>query len=335
MNLKDKTILITGGTGSFGSSFLKSLIKTNVKKIRILSRDELKQFNLRLNFSDPRIEFFIGDTRDKNSLNLAFKNTDLIFHAAALKQVPSCEFHPAEAIKTNILGSKNVIEASLENNVSKTIFLSTDKAVNPINVMGMTKSLMERLVISYARKTTSKDTKLIITRYGNVMFSRGSVIPLWINQIKNKKKITITDPLMTRFLMSLDECHKLVYHAFKNGESGDIFVQNSSSSTLVNLSSAIHQIFGMKERQQIIGHREGEKRHEVLISEYEMPNAVKYKNFFKISNKSLDLNFNDYFFQGDVDKQIKMSEFNSSQNPIDVNDVISKIMKTKEINDYI
>ena len=335
MNLKDKTILITGGTGSFGSSFLKSLLKTNVKKIKILSRDELKQFNLRLNFSDPRIEFFIGDTRDKESLNLAFKNTDLIFHAAALKQVPSCEFHPTEAIKTNILGSKNVIEASLENNVSKTIFLSTDKAVNPINVMGMTKSLMERLVISYVRKTSSKDTKLIITRYGNVMFSRGSVIPLWINQIKNKKKITITDPLMTRFLMSLDECHKLVYHAFKNGESGDIFVQNSNSSTLVNLSSALHKIFGVKERKEIIGHREGEKRHEVLISEYEMPNAVKYKNFFKISNKSLNLNFNDYFFQGDIDKQVKMSEFNSSQSPIDVNDVISTIMKTKEINDFI
>jgi UDP-N-acetylglucosamine 4,6-dehydratase/5-epimerase len=331
----NKILLITGGTGSFGSTILKELIKTKIKEIRILSRDELKQFDLRAKFPDKRIKYFLGDVRDIDSISYVFKNVNFVFHAAALKQVPSCEFQPEEAFKTNVIGSKNVIDNCINNNISKAIFLSTDKAVNPINVMGMTKSLMEKLVVSYARKIDQKKTKLIITRYGNVMCSRGSVIPYWVNQIKQNKKVTITDKKMTRFLMSLDECHKLVFHAFENGKMGDIFVQKSNSATLIDLFYALQKILKTKSKYEIVGPRKGEKFHEVLISETEMPYAKNLKKYFKIENDTNKINHDDFFYIGDKQIQNKIFEYNSRNEIMKIDKIIRTLLNCDEFKKFL
>ena len=296
--LNDKTILITGGTGSFGSTFVRKFINSKVKEIRIFSRDEKKQNDLRVDLASDRVKFFLGDVRDPFSLTNAVAGVDLIFHAAALKQVPSCEFYPMEAVKTNVLGSNNLIDAAVNAGVSKVVFLSTDKAVYPINAMGMTKGLMEKLAIARSRDTAHSKTVLCVTRYGNVMGSRGSVIPLFINQIKAGLDITITDPEMTRFLMSLSDSIDLVLHAFSEGQNGDIFVKKSPAATVFDLASALKAIIGGASKVKIIGTRHGEKLYESLVSREEMARAKDSVSFFRIPADLRDLNYDSFFVEG-------------------------------------
>lgn len=291
MDFSGKTILITGGTGSFGNAACKKFLKTNIKEIRILSRDEAKQDSMRTFYDDNRLKFYIGDVRDFNSIEYAFKDVDYVFHAAALKQVPSCEFFPIEAVKTNILGSDNVIKACLKYHVKKAVFLSTDKAVYPINVMGMSKALMEKNVIAISQKLKKDDTILCLTRYGNVMGSRGSVIPLFLNQIKQNKSLTITNPDMTRFMMSLDEALDLVLYAFEYGEQGDLFVKKDPAATIDTLADVILEITHSNVKKNYIGTRHGEKLYETLISSEEMFRAVSYERFYKIVPDNRDLNY--------------------------------------------
>lgn len=291
MDFSGKTILITGGTGSFGNAACKKFLKTNIKEIRILSRDEAKQDSMRTFYDDNRLKFYIGDVRDFNSIEYAFKDVDYVFHAAALKQVPSCEFFPIEAVKTNVLGSDNVIKACLKYHVRKAVFLSTDKAVYPINVMGMSKALMEKNVIAMSQKLKKDDTILCLTRYGNVMGSRGSVIPLFLNQIKQNKPLTITNPDMTRFMMSLDEALDLVLYAFEYGEQGDLFVKKDPAATIDTLADAILEITHSNVKKNYIGTRHGEKLYETLISSEEMFRAVSYEYFYKIVPDNRDLNY--------------------------------------------
>ncbi len=291
MDFSGKTILITGGTGSFGNAACKKILKTNIKEIRILSRDEAKQDSMRTFYDDNRLKFYIGDVRDFNSIEYAFKDVDYVFHAAALKQVPSCEFFPIEAVKTNVLGSDNVIKACLKYHVKKAVFLSTDKAVYPINVMGMSKALMEKNVIAISQKLKKDDTILCLTRYGNVMGSRGSVIPLFLNQIKQNKSLTITNPDMTRFMMSLDEALDLVLYAFEYGEQGDLFVKKDPAATIDTLADAILEITHSNVKKNYIGTRHGEKLYETLISSEEMFRAVSYEYFYKIVPDNRDLNY--------------------------------------------
>ncbi|MAJ15217.1 MAG: UDP-glucose 4-epimerase, partial [SAR116 cluster bacterium] len=262
---KSKKILITGGTGSFGKTMLHNFLNYEFDEIRVFSRDEKKQEDLRLKLNDPRVKFYIGDVRDFNSVNEACKNINFIFHAAALKQVPSCEFYPNEAFKTNVVGSENLMNAAIQNKVSKVILLSTDKAVYPINAMGISKAMMEKIMISKARTLTEGETTLIATRYGNVMGSRGSVIPLFISQIKNNKPITITDPNMTRFLMSLDESINLVLYAFNKGKQGEIYVQKSPACTIDILAKSLKDLFNSDLPINVIGTRHGEKLYETLV----------------------------------------------------------------------
>tara|TARA_B100002051_G_C16688329_1_gene613948 strand:+ start:553 stop:1554 length:1002 start_codon:yes stop_codon:yes gene_type:complete len=296
MNLKKKRILITGGTGSFGKNVLKRLLKENISEARIFSRDEKKQFDLRNSINDKRVSFYIGDIRDISSLENSLKNIDMVFHAAALKQVPSCEFFPYEAVQTNIIGAKNLISLSIKNNIKKVIFLSTDKAVYPINAMGMTKALMEKLV--FAASKNVKKTIFCVTRYGNVMMSRGSVIPLFVDQIKNKKNITITDPNMTRFLMSLEESVDLVLHALKFGKQGDLFIQKSPATNILTLAKAIKNIFNSKVKIKIIGTRLGEKKHETLISKEEMIRSEDQKKYYRIIIEDNNNSFSPYYTKG-------------------------------------
>ena len=291
MDFSGKTILITGGTGSFGNAACQKFLKTNIKEIRILSRDEAKQDLMRTFYDDNRLKFYIGDVRDFNSIECAFKNVDYVVHAAALKQVPSCEFFPIEAVKTNVLGSDNVIKACLKYHVKKAVFLSTDKAVYPINVMGMSKALMEKNVIAISQKLKKDETILCLTRYGNVMGSRGSVIPLFLNQIKQNKPLTITNPDMTRFMMSLDEALDLVLYAFEYGEQGDLFVKKDPAATIDTLADAILEITHSNVKKNYIGTRHGEKLYETLISSEEMFRAVSYERFYKIVPDNRDLNY--------------------------------------------
>jgi len=295
---ENKIILITGGTGSFGNAVVNRFISTKIKEIRIFSRDEKKQEEMRLEIANPKLKFYIGDVRDINSLNNAMQDVDYVFHAAALKQVPSCEFYPMEAIKTNILGPENIINASIKFNVKKVIMLSTDKAVYPVNAMGLTKALMEKITIAKARILGNKSTIFCTTRYGNVMASRGSVIPLFINQIKTKKPITITDPAMTRFLMSLEESVELVLYAFKNGKQGDIFVQKSPASTVGDLAISLCEYFQCKSEIKNIGTRHGEKLFETLVSREEMARAESLDNYYRIPLDNRDLNYANYFVKG-------------------------------------
>ncbi len=297
---KDKILLITGGTGSFGNAVLKGVLNTDIKEIRIFSRDEKKQEDMRINFKDAKIKFIIGDVRDFKSVNQAVVGVDYIFHAAALKQVPSCEFYPMEAVKTNILGAENVLEAAFQNHVKKTIVLSTDKAVYPINAMGVSKAMMEKLMIAKSRLLDSEKQVFCATRYGNVMASRGSVIPLFVSQIKNGMPITVTDPNMTRFMMSLDDSVELVKFAFTNAKPGDIFVQKAPASTIYDTALALKELFNADNEIQIMGTRHGEKLYETLLTREEMVKATDMGKFYSIPSDDRDLNYTKFFTQGEV-----------------------------------
>tara|TARA_B100001093_G_C26849179_1_gene1024247 strand:+ start:2271 stop:3278 length:1008 start_codon:yes stop_codon:yes gene_type:complete len=293
-----KILLITGGTGSFGKSVLKRFINSGLKEIRIFSRDEKKQDDMRKHFNNEKLKFLIGDIRDYDSISNALRGVDFVFHAAALKQVPSCEFHPMQATKTNVLGTANVLDAAIERKVSKVICLSTDKAVYPINAMGISKALMEKVAVAKSRE--SEDTVICVTRYGNVMGSRGSVIPLFIDQIRENKPITITDASMTRFMMSLDNAVDLVLFAFNKGQTGDIFVQKAPAATVDTLAKALMQIMKAPNHEiNIIGTRHGEKLYEALLSREEMAIAVEMEDYFRVSPDRRNLNYSQYFEQGD------------------------------------
>ena len=325
---KDKTLLITGGTGSFGQKMLKHFINnTNIKEIRIFSRDEEKQDRMRTVFKDERIKYYIGDIRNYKSINEACKNVDYIFHAAALKQVPSCEFYPMEAVATNVIGANNVIDAAVDNCVKNIVVLSTDKAVNPINAMGMTKALMEKIMVAKSRNTDPTKTILSATRYGNVMASRGSVIPLFIKQCKENKPITVTDPNMTRFLMSLEESVNLVLFAFNNANTGDTFVQKAPASTIYDLADAIRELFNPKTEIKIIGTRHGEKAHETLVNREEMTKAIDMGHFYRIPADNRDLNYDKYVTKGNeiITKKEEYTSFNTDR--LDKDGVIKTLLK--------
>jgi UDP-glucose 4-epimerase len=296
---KNKILMITGGTGSFGKTILKRFLSTKVSEIRIFSRDEKKQDDLRRKLNNDRLKFYIGDVRDYNSVNQAMKNVNYVFHAAALKQVPSCEFYPLEAIKTNILGAENVMNSAVDNEVERVVVLSTDKSVYPINAMGMSKALMEKCMISKARMQNKNGTIFCATRYGNVMASRGSVIPLFVSQLKNNEDLTITDPNMTRFLMSLEESVDLVLYAYEHGVQGSIYVQKSPASTINDLAQALIKIFNKKNKIKLIGTRLGEKLFETLISREEMARAVDLGKYFSIPYDNKSLNYSKYFSEGE------------------------------------
>lgn len=294
-----KKLLITGGTGSFGNAVLNRFLTSDVSEIRIFSRDEKKQDDMRLQYKNEKLKFYIGDTRDINSLQDAMRGVDFVFHAAALKQVPSCEFYPLEAIKTNMLGTENVLNSAISNNVKRVIVLSTDKAVYPINAMGISKAMAEKLVVAKSRNLSPTDTVLCCTRYGNVMASRGSVIPLFIDQIVANKPLTITDPNMTRFLMSLEESVDLVLYAFENAKQGDVFVQKAPASTVEDLAKALLNIYSSKSEIKIIGTRHGEKLYETLVSREEMAHAQDMGKYYRIPADTRDLNYDKYYISGE------------------------------------
>ena len=304
---KDKTILITGGTGSFGNAVLERFLSSDIKEIRIFSRDEKKQHDMRVKYNNSKIKFYIGDVRDESSLRDVMSGVDYVFHAAALKQVPSCEFYPIEAVNTNVMGTENVLNAAIFNDVSRVVCLSTDKAVYPINAMGVSKAMMEKIFVAKSR--SSKNTIITGTRYGNVMSSRGSVIPHFTEQIKNGKPITVTDPDMTRFMMTLDNAVELVLYAFKNGKSGDIFVQKSPASTIGDLASTLKEIYKSDVKIKHIGIRHAEKMHETLLSKEEFLIAEDLGDYYRIEADNRDLNYNKYFEIG-RDKKIN-EEYNS------------------------
>ena len=308
----DKVIVITGGTGSFGRRILTYFLATDAREIRVFSRDEKKQEELRQEFTDRKLRSYIGDVRNFDSVEGVMRGADYVFHAAALKQVPSCEFYPMEAIQTNVIGADNVIRAALKQTVSRVVMLSTDKAVYPINAMGQTKALMEKVMLAQARSLTQSETTLCATRYGNVMASRGSVIPLFINQIKQNKPITITDPNMTRFLMSLDDSVNLVLHSFENGSQGDIFVQKSPACTILDLAIALRELFNRDTKIDVIGTRHGEKLFESLISREEMVRVEDHGRYYRIPADDRDLNYGMYFTQGQ--KEVSGMEDYTSHN---------------------
>jgi UDP-N-acetylglucosamine 4,6-dehydratase len=293
---KNKILLITGGTGSFGNAVLEKFLNTDIGEIRIFSRDEKKQHDMRVILNNPKIKFYIGDVRDYTSIFTALNNVDYVFHAAALKQVPSCEFYPIEAVKTNIFGTENVLSAAIVQKVKKVICLSTDKAVYPINAMGISKALMEKVMVAKSRD--SNETTIIGTRYGNVMASRGSVIPLFYEQIQTNQDITITDPEMTRFMMTLNDAVDLVIYAFENGNSGDIFVQKSPSSTIEDLANAMKKIYNSHVNIRIIGTRHSEKLYESLLSKEELIHAEDLGDYYRVPSDNRDLNYNKYFTEG-------------------------------------
>ncbi len=334
MTINKKKLLITGGTGSFGNAVLKRFIKDpRFSEIRIFSRDEKKQDDMRHQLNNDKIKFYIGDVRDINSVNGVMKDVDYIFHAAALKQVPSCEFFPIEAVKTNILGTENVLNSAISNNVKKVIVLSTDKAAYPINAMGISKALMEKVAIAKGRQLgKNAKTTICCTRYGNVMGSRGSVIPLWIEQIKKNGIISITDPEMTRFMMTLDDAVDLVFYAFENGENGDLFVQKSPAATLTVLAKALKELYNSKISIKNIGSRHGEKLFETLVTREEMSKSIDLKNYYQIPVDSRDLNYNKYFFEGG--KEIsKISDYNSHNTKrLNVSEMKKLLCKLEFIN---
>lgn len=314
---RDKVLLITGGTGSFGHTVLKRFIDTDIKEIRIFSRDEKKQDDMRNYIKSDKVKYYIGDVRDYESINYAMKGVNYVFHAAALKQVPSCEFYPMEAIRTNVDGSDNVFKAALNNKVERVILLSTDKAVYPVNAMGISKALAEKVMIARARVASEGETVFCATRYGNVMASRGSVIPLFVNQIKEGKDLTVTDPNMTRYLMSLEESVDLVLYAFENGKQGDIFVQKAPASTILELATAVKEIFDSNVGIKIIGPRHGEKSYETLLTKEEYVKAIDCGNYFRIPCDNRDLNYAKYFTEGN--NAIRNQEEYNSDNTNRVN----------------
>jgi len=310
--LKDKVLLITGGTGSFGHAVVDRFLNTEIKEIRILSRDEKKQDDMRKEYSNDKLKFYIGDVRNYSSIRNAFRGVDYVFSAAALKQVPSCEFYPMEAVYTNVIGSDNVITACIENKVKKAIFLSTDKAAYPINAMGISKALMEKNVIARSRQLLPGDTILCLTRYGNVMASRGSVIPLFLNQIKEGKPLTVTNPDMTRFMMTLDDAVDLVLYAFEYGKQGDLFVQKAPSATIDTLAKAISELTNSQTGIEYIGTRHGEKLYETLVTQEEMIRSQDLGNFYRICADNRDLNYEKYFSLGN--KKLNFVESYTSHN---------------------
>lgn len=324
-------LLITGGTGSFGTTFLKkSLYNDNFNEIRVFSRDEKKQDDLRKKLNSEKVKFYIGDVRDKDSFEKAIKGVDYIFHAAALKQVPSCEFFPIQAVKTNILGTNNVLSAAEKFEIKKLVVLSTDKAAYPINTMGMTKALMEKTMMAAARNLDDNKTVFCGTRYGNVMASRGSVIPLFINQIKNNKPLTITNPNMTRFMMTLDDAVDLVQFAFENGSNGDLFVQKSPAANIEVLAKALIELYNSKSEIQNIGIRHGEKMYETLVTKEEMMKSEDLGDYYKISADNRDLNYDKYFSKGD---NLKVAEEYNSDNTkrLTVEEMKKLLLKLPEI----
>ena len=324
MNFKNKIILITGGTGSFGNAMINKLLKTEINQIRIFSRDEKKQDDMRKLFKSDKLKFYLGDVRDINSIKLSMKGVDFVFHAAALKQVPSCEFYPIEAVKTNVFGTENVLTAAIQHHVKKVICLSTDKAVYPINAMGVSKAMMEKISISKFLNNSS--TSISITRYGNVIASRGSVIPAFIKMLLEDRPITITDPNMTRFMMSLDEAINLVFFALKKSNSGEIFVQKSPSATIKNITQALIELFNKKKHKIIfIGKRHGEKNYESLLTDEEMSKAIDLGNYYKIPPDLRDLNYDDYFEKGDSTLTEKKS-YNSNN---------TKLMNVEEVKELL
>lgn len=332
---KNKTLLITGGTGSFGNAILRRLINEDFQEIRIFSRDEKKQEDMRIAFNNTKLRFYIGDVRNFDSINEAMKNVDFVFHAAALKQVPSCEFYPMEAIRTNILGAENALNAAIANNVKRMIVLSTDKAVYPINAMGISKAMMEKLMVAKARLATDNETIFCATRYGNVMASRGSVIPLFVQQIKENRPITITEPTMTRFLMSLEDSVDLVLHAFKHGQEGDIFVQKSPACTIEVLAHALKKIFNADNEIKYLGTRHGEKHYESLVSSEEMAKAIDIGKYYRIPADNRDLNYASFFVEGDK-KIAKLSDYTSDNTErLDLNQVVEKLLNLDFIKEQL
>lgn len=332
---KDKTLLITGGTGSFGKAVLDRFLDTDIEEIRIFSRDEKKQDDMRRIYKNDKIKYYIGDVRDISSVRNAMHGVDYLFHAAALKQVPSCEFFPLEAVKTNILGTENVLTAAIEFGVKKCICLSTDKAAYPINAMGISKAMMEKIIIAKSRTVDPKKTTICITRYGNVMASRGSVIPLFVNQIKNGEHMTITDPNMTRYLMSLEEAVELVIYTFTHGHTGDTVVQKSPASTIGDLSEAVRQLFDPKHEIKIIGTRHGEKVYETLLTKEEFLKAEDMGNYYRVPSDTRDLNYDKYFIQGD-EKLSTIEEYNSHNTyRLNISEVKEKLLSLQYIQDEL
>lgn len=330
-NFKDKILLITGGTGSFGNAVLDRFLTSDLKEIRVFSRDELKQDNMRHKYQQEypeysdKIKFYIGDVRDIDSIRNAMHGVDFVFHAAALKQVPSCEFFPMEAVKTNVVGTDNVLTAAIEAGVKKVICLSTDKAAYPVNAMGTSKAMMEKVVVAKSRTVDPEQTMICCTRYGNVLASRGSVVPLFINQIKEGKDLTVTDPTMTRFIMTLEEAVDLVIYAFENGQSGDIMVQKAPASTIGDLMEATRQLFNADSEMKVIGIRHGEKMYETLLTNEECANAIDMGNFYRVPADKRDLNYDKYFTTGDEERNL-LEEFNSNN---------TELMSVEEIKEKL
>ena len=338
---KDKTLLITGGTGSFGNAVLNRFLKTDIGEIRVFSRDEKKQDDMRHEFQATmpevadKIKFYIGDVRDINSVKSAMHGVDYIFHAAALKQVPSCEFFPMEAVRTNVIGTDNVLTAAIEAGVKSVICLSTDKAAYPVNAMGISKALEERVAVAKSRTVDGEKTKICCTRYGNVMCSRGSVIPLWIDQIKAGNPITITEPKMTRFIMSLDEAVDLVLFAFENGVTGDILVQKAPACTIGTLAQAVKELFDSKDDIKIIGIRHGEKMYETLLTNEECANAIDMCDFYRVPSDNRGLNYDKYFKEGDSERT-NLAEFDSNNTDLlTVEEVKEKLLTLDYIKNEI
>ncbi|MFM9912015.1 MAG: polysaccharide biosynthesis protein [Methylophilaceae bacterium] len=335
MMFVDKILMITGGTGSFGNAVLKRFLETDVKEIRIFSRDEKKQEDMRIAFNNPKLKFYIGDVRDYDSTHDAMKGVNYVFHAAALKQVPSCEFYPMEAVRTNVLGAENVMNAAITNNVERVVVLSTDKAVYPINAMGLSKAMMEKLMIAKARMRLEGETVLCATRYGNVMASRGSVIPLFVKQLKEGKPLTVTDPAMTRFLMSLEDSVDLVLYAFEHGRQGDIFVQKAPSSTIEVLAQALKELFAKGNEIRVIGTRHGEKLYESLVSREELAKAEDMGEYYRISPDNRDLNYEKFSVEGEM--EIANFEDYTSHNTtrLDIEGVKKLLLKIDFIQEHL
>lgn len=330
--LKNKILLITGGTGSFGNAVLERFLNTDIKEIRIFSRDEKKQDDMRHQIQNPKVKFYIGDVRDKRSVDVAMVGVDYVFHAAALKQVPSCEFFPMQAVHTNVLGTDNVLDSAIQYGVKNVVVLSTDKACYPINAMGISKAMMEKVAIAKGRSLGENSiTTICCTRYGNVMASRGSVIPLWVEQIKAGKDITITDPNMTRFMMTLEDAVDLVLYAFEHGKNGDLFVQKAPASTLDVLSKSLIDLYKSDVKIRVIGTRHGEKLYESLVTREEMAKAEDVDNYYRIPCDERDLNYNKYFIEGE-EKVSKCIDYHShNTNQLDVSEMTSLLLKLKMI----
>lgn len=332
---KDKTLLITGGTGSFGNTVLDAFINTDIGEIRIFSRDETKQHDMRLKYNNEKIKYYIGDVRSFDSINSAMRGVDYVFSAAALKQVPSCEFYPIEAVRTNVLGTENTLKAAINNKVKNAIVLSTDKAVYPINAMGMTKALMEKVTVATSRNVPADGPVMCNTRYGNVMASRGSVIPLFVEQIKAGKPLTITDPNMTRFMMSLPQAVDLVLFAFKHGQQGDTFVQKAPAATILTLAQALTKIFNGNDEIRILGTRHGEKKHEALLSREEYAQAEDMGGYYRVAADTRDLNYAKYFVKGEA--RLSVDEDYTSENTerLDVDGMVAMLMELEFIKNEL